>query len=143
VIGRRLAVVSLGCALVGCAGPTDPDAIAPCPPPPDAAVLAALPAGETAVGDAGRGAEIFERECAKCHSRRLVARSSRLFHDYPRLDCPDSLARVPDAYLYRAIADGGLAIGRDEAMKPFRELLGDAGIADVIAHLRSARDGAR
>jgi mono/diheme cytochrome c family protein len=134
----RHVVTALALALgtAGCAAAPDPDAIARCPTPPDPAVLAALPERRADDGDPERGAALFARECAKCHSRKLVERSSRLFLGYPRLDCPAYLDLAGDAYLLRAIGEGGPAVGRDEAMKPFRELLGEPGLADVIAHLR-------
>jgi cytochrome c553 len=131
---RLVATLALVWASAGCAAAPDPEAIARCPSDPDPGILAALPVGAVAVGDPDRGAALFARECAKCHSRALAGRSSRFFRAYPRLDC---LARASDAYLVRAVGDGGPAVGRDDAMKPFREPLGDAGLADVIAHLRS------
>jgi mono/diheme cytochrome c family protein len=129
--------LALAWALAGCATAPDPDAIASCPTAPDPGVLAALPELGAAGGDPERGAALFARECAKCHSRKLVGRSSRLFHGYPRLDCRDYLAQASDAYLLTVVGEGGAAVGRDEAMKPFREQLGGSGLADVIAHLRS------
>jgi mono/diheme cytochrome c family protein len=121
--------------LSACAGAPDPTALAPCPPPPDANVLAALD-GQVGPsdGDAARGSEVFAAECARCHAARIVERDSRLFHDYPRLDCP-ATAASPPAYLELAIAEGGLAIGRDKLMKPFAETLSSAQIADVVAYL--------
>ncbi len=90
------------------------------------------------VGQAERGAGLFERECAKCHAPRVIERASRLFWDYPRLDCPAYLARVSDAYLARVISAGGPAVGLDSAMKSFGEVLSPSEISDVVAYLRSA-----
>jgi mono/diheme cytochrome c family protein len=134
---------ALAWALAGCATAPDPDAIASCPTEPDPGALTALADVQTTRGDPARGAALFARECAKCHSRHLVGRGSRLFHGYPRLDCRDYLERASDAYLLAVVGEGGPAVGRDEAMKPFRELLGDRGLADVIAHLRTLPHGER
>jgi len=122
--------------LSACAGAPDPTALAPCPLPPDASVLATLEgqAGPSE-GDAARGSDVFAAECARCHAARIVERDSpRLFRDYPRLDCPATAATSP-AYLQLAIAEGGPAIGRDKLMKPFAEKLSTAQIADVVAYL--------
>jgi mono/diheme cytochrome c family protein len=137
-----LVVLSLGLALAGCVGAPAPDAIAQCPMPPDANLTSALPALEGPGGSAGRGATLFERECVKCHSRQLAARGSRFFMAYPRLDCPDYLALASDSYLRLVIAEGGPAVGRDEAMQPFGQVLGAQGLADVLAYLRGLPTGA-
>lgn len=136
-------ILAFAAALAGCGPPPDPDALARCPSPPEASVLASLPGVTARVGDPARGEALFARECAKCHSRRLVDRGSRLFRDYPRLDCRDYLLHASPAYLSTAIAEGGPAVGRDEAMKPFAELLGAAGVADVVAYLRREHAQAR
>lgn len=138
-----LVVLSLGLALAGCAGAPAPDAIAQCPMPPDAGLTSALPALEGPTGSAGRGATLFERECVKCHSRKLAARGSRLFRAYPRLDCPDYLALASDSYLRLVIAEGGPAVGRDEAMRPFGDVLGEQGLVDMLVYLRGLPAGAR
>jgi mono/diheme cytochrome c family protein len=98
-------------------------------------VLAALE-GKTgpAGGDPVRGAEVFAAECARCHAPRLIERESRMFHGYPRLDCPTPAATSP-AYLHLAITEGGLAIERDKLMKPFEEKLTPEQIADLVAYL--------
>ncbi len=131
---RRLAFLPLALA---CAGAPDPEALAPCAPPPEPSALAEL-AGKTGpeAGDAGRGAEVFAASCARCHAPRLIQRESRLFHDYPRLDC-EITTQSPPAYLERVIAEGGLAVGRDKAMKPFADQLGSRQIADVVAYLKA------
>lgn len=125
----------VACGLAACAG-APADGIARCPAPPDPAVLASLEPVTRSGGNAVNGEIVFERECTRCHSHSLAGRGSRFFHDYPRLDCREYLEQASDAYLLRVIADGGPAAGRDEAMKPFRDVLGDRGLADVIAYLR-------
>ena len=135
--GTSRAARALACSalLLAACGGTPETGIARCPTPPDAAVLAALP-GDVAGGDAESGAALFARECTRCHAPDVAARDSRFFADYPRLDCDDYLAGVSDRYLATAIADGGVAIGRDELMKPFAPLLSEQEIADLVAYLR-------
>jgi len=122
-------------AIAGCGG-TPETGIARCPTTPDAQVLAAL-AGTAPAGNATLGAELFARECTRCHAPDVAARDSRFFRDYPRLDCADYLAGVSDRYLFTAIAEGGLAIGREELMKPFAEHLDEQEIADLVTFLRA------
>lgn len=133
---RRALPALLASALFGC-GSTPETGIAACPPPPDPAVIAGLSVELVPAGDAVRGAALFAGECTRCHSPEISARESRLFRGYPRLDCPDYLARVSDPYLFTAISAGGPAVGREEVMKPFREKLSDQEIADLVAFLRA------
>jgi mono/diheme cytochrome c family protein len=135
-VTRRLASFGLLLAVTGC-GSTPDTGIAACPPAPDPEVLAALSFEAAPAGDLEGGAALFERECARCHSRAISARGSRLFRGYPRLDCPDYLARVSDPYLFTAISDGGPAVGRKDLMKPFSETLTEQEIADLVAFLRA------
>jgi len=121
---------------VGC-GSTPKTGIATCPPAPDPEALAALSFEPAPAGDVESGAALFERECARCHSREISARGSRLFRGYPRLDCPGYLARVSDPYLITVISDGGPAVGRRDLMKPFSETLTEQEIADLVAFLRA------
>lgn len=132
--GSRLALLLLA---LNCAGAPDPQALAPCAPPADASVLAALSgnAGPPG-GDAARGAEVFATTCARCHAPRLIDRDSRLFHGYPRLDCAITTEASP-AYLELAIAGGGIAIQRNELMKPFADQLSSEQIADLVAYLQA------
>ena len=125
----------LGLVAMACVGPSDPNALAPCPSPPEPSVLARLEgdAGPRG-GDPSRGTELFAAQCARCHAPRVAERESRLFRKYPRLDCPTTAASSP-AYLHLAIAEGGVAIQRDELMKPFAEQLSPEEIADLVAYL--------
>lgn len=68
------------------------------------------------------------------HRTRLVATPALLWAGAGCAATPDpgAIAQcppLPDPGILAALPDG--------AMKPFREPLGDAGVADVIAHLRS------
>jgi mono/diheme cytochrome c family protein len=135
--GRAAAVLAavVWISAGGCSAPPA-GGVAPCPPPPDAAALAATGSISPAEGDAARGAAVFERECNRCHAPRPEDRASRFFHGYPRLDCADYRSRAPAGYLHTAIASGGPAVGRDEAMKPFADVLSEQEIADLVAFLR-------
>lgn len=122
-----------------CAGPADPEARAACPSGErPASEPARLAAGR---GDAERGRVLFEQECARCHSPRIVDRGSRLFRGYPRLDCGDFIAAQTDGYLHRVIHDGGESVGLDPLMKPFGEQLDAGAIDDLVRYLRTGRAG--
>ncbi len=123
-------------AVLGC-GSTPETGVAACPRAPEPQLLSTLPSEPPPAGDAIRGSALFERECSRCHSVDLSARGSRFFRAYPRLDCTDYLAQVTDRYLFIAISEGGLAVGRNELMKPFSELLTEQEIADLVAFLRA------
>ncbi len=128
----------LVCALA-CAGNPAPGQLAACPtgvrPTLEPPQLDPNPLGRGAVT---RGAELFALECAKCHSRLVAARGSRLFRGYPRLDCPEFFESVTDGYLRAVIAKGGEAVGLDAAMKPFAEKLGSGAVTNLVAYLRHA-----
>lgn len=134
-----LFVICLLVCTLACAGSLEPGQLAACPagnrPNLEPPSVAADPLVKGAVA---RGAELFARECAKCHSRLVAARGSRLFRGYPRLDCPEFVEGVTDGYLHAVIAKGGPAFGLDAAMKPFEEGLGSDAVADLVAYLRSA-----
>ena len=130
-----LAIVAGSFVMLSCAGSPAPDALARCPG--EQRTHADLEGTDASVGDAARGAALFASECSKCHSRRVVERSSRLFRGYPRLDCAPYQAGVTDGYLQRVISQGGEAVGLDSAMKPFAGQLSDKSISDLVAYLRS------
>ncbi len=132
----RLLMALFAVSSLGCLGPGENE-LARCPTGPtlDAVVIGGLvPNG---LGDAAKGAALFDAECTKCHSPRVVDRSSRLFRGYPRLDCPDYLAGATDGYLATVIHSGGLAVGLDPAMKPFSDKLNTEDMADLLAYLRA------
>lgn len=123
---------------ISCAGAPPPDALGPCPGALEAPRIAYPEADEvsTMIGEPERGAMLFAAQCAKCHSARVVDRSSRLFRGYPRLDCASYHAEVSDGYLRRVIAQGGPSVGLDSTMRPFAMALSQQEISDLIAYLR-------
>jgi len=134
-LGAPLALTAallLACASGPASGPGR------CPPAGVAhSAPAATPTGLVG-GDGGRGAALFAAECARCHSHDVSERGSRLFRGYPRLDCAEWLATVDDGYLFRIIAEGGEALGRDPLMKPFAEQLSHQEISDLVAFVRAS-----
>lgn len=91
--------------------------------------LRALALAGPAVGDAGRGAAIFLRNCSGCHGGNGAGRVA------PSLNSPVFLATATDSYLYTTIAGGR----RNTAMPAFRSKTGltDEAIFDLIRFLRT------
>jgi mono/diheme cytochrome c family protein len=130
-----LLIVSLA---ISCAGAPPPGTLGPCPGPLEDPSIVYPDAHEisTMIGEPERGDTLFAAQCAKCHSARVVDRSSRLFRGYPRLDCASYHAEVSDGYLRRVIAQGGPSVGLDSTMRPFAMTLSEQEITDLIAYLR-------
>jgi cytochrome c oxidase cbb3-type subunit 3 len=78
-------------------------------------------------GDATRGDALFARECAACHGARGVEGT------FVGIGGFDLLRAASDGFLRQAIRDGRPGT----SMPAFAGKLGDAGIDDVLAHLRS------
>jgi cytochrome c oxidase cbb3-type subunit III len=81
----------------------------------------------TTTGDAIRGAEVFGRECARCHG------NSGMGGPYVHVGGPELLANASNGFLRMAIADGRPGT----PMPSFQSRLGEAAIEDTIALLRS------
>jgi cytochrome c oxidase cbb3-type subunit 3 len=81
----------------------------------------------TTTGDAEHGAEVFERECARCHGARGLG------GPYVHVGGPELVTSASNGFLRRAIV-----VGRPgTAMPGFGRSLGEADIEDVVAALRS------
>jgi cytochrome c oxidase cbb3-type subunit 3 len=78
-------------------------------------------------GDPARAEHLFERECLRCHGARGVGGPN------VHIGNPQLLRTVSDGYLRYAIRKGRPGT----SMPGFEETLGDAGIEDVTALLRS------
>ncbi len=82
-------------------------------------------------GDALRGTEIFSRECVTCHGQKGAGA------DYEAIGNAKFLATASDGFLRLAIHRG-----RPKTPMPgFHDKLGDQGVDDVIAALRTWQSG--
>lgn len=118
---------------LGCASPPLVPTAARCPVP------GPRPAAEARVaahGDAARGERLFGDTCQGCHAPAAPLRSPEAPADAPRLDCPEWLAEVSDAYLYDAINRGPGRYGHG-GQAPLGEQLTPADVSDLVAYLRS------
>ena len=78
-------------------------------------------------GDTTRGTEIYHRECTRCHGAPGTG------GPFVHIGNPQLLATASNGFLRHAIAKGRLGT----AMPGFAATLGDSGIDDVIALLRT------
>jgi mono/diheme cytochrome c family protein/rhodanese-related sulfurtransferase len=78
-------------------------------------------------GDATRGAEVYARECARCHGARGTG------GPYVNIGNPQLLRTATNGFLRHAIRNGRPGT----AMAGFAATLGDGAIEDVIALLRN------
>ncbi|MFT5696138.1 MAG: mono/diheme cytochrome c family protein [Myxococcota bacterium] len=136
VMTKQWLATALPFVFLACAGDVPPTQVAPCPSGERPAVAENVLSLTSGAVD--HGAELFAQQCARCHSRLVMERGSRLFRGYPRLDCADYQGAVSDAYLDQVIRQGGESVGLSGTMKPFGELLSDDDVAALIAYLRSA-----
>lgn len=86
-----------------------------------------LDARPPVAGDAGRGAEVFTRECAVCHGAHGTE------GPFVGIGGFDLLRAASDGFLRQAIRDGRPGT----AMPSFARRLGDGDVDDVLALLRS------
>jgi mono/diheme cytochrome c family protein len=84
------------------------------------------------------GRLLFERSCASCHGASGAGDGEAgAMLDPPPADVARA-SRLPiaaDAYLYWTIAEGGVPVG--SAMPPFKAVLSDSEIWQVVAFLRT------
>jgi mono/diheme cytochrome c family protein len=100
-----------------------------------------LPVGASfAQGNATKGKDLFEKNCASCHGAGGkgdgVAAAS--LNPKPR-DLTDKsfMAGLKDDQLVNVIKKGGPAVGKSPLMPPFGAALKDPDVQDVIAFLRT------
>jgi mono/diheme cytochrome c family protein len=129
---RSTAALTIALSLA-CASAPPAQRRAECPAPgPRAAHGSAV----DAVGDAQRGADLFTRFCANCHSAAVEERAPDAPASTPRLDCADWLAATSDDDLYDAI-NRGPGTWSHGPLPPLGERLTPGEISDLVAYLRS------
>ena len=88
-------------------------------------------------GDVKNGAKLYKRLCRGCHGEDGRGGAHTFMPHIENLTKKGYIELLPDSYLYTAIADGGVAIGKSSYMPAWRSKLGDRDIKDIIAHIRS------
>lgn len=91
-------------------------------------------------GDASMGKKVFKSNCATCHgiTGKGDGPASASLTPKPR-DLTDTqfMSDKSDEYLYRAISQGGGAVGKSPAMPAFGSMLSKQDIENLISYIRS------
>jgi mono/diheme cytochrome c family protein len=102
-----------------------------------APVIGAEESAELPKGDAGKGRTLYLRYCRGCHGVDGQGDGLVFMPHVNNLTRKGYIDLLPDAYIYTAIAKGGLAIGKSSYMPAWEEALSREQILDIIAHVRA------
>ena len=147
-------VIVLGVsALVACGGPKKEEGQAPAeqqaapapetaPAPAPAAPAPAAPAetGPITLGDPARGKMIYDTYCVTCHgpTGKGDGPAAATLPKKPANHSDGNFMNpLPNEELYKAIKEGGQAIGKSNAMPPWGATLNDEQLRDVLGYVRS------
>jgi mono/diheme cytochrome c family protein len=88
-------------------------------------------------GDVKAGAKLYKRYCRGCHGEDGRGGAHTFMPHIENLTKKGYIELLPDSYLYTAIADGGVAIGKSTYMPAWKSKLSDRDVKDIIAHIRA------
>jgi len=92
-------------------------------------------------GDAAKGAETYKLYCVACHGEKGAGDGAAAVALNPKpRNFTDKvlMATIPDAEIFKAIKEGGAAVGKSPLMVPWGGILGDdQKVHDVAAYVRS------
>jgi mono/diheme cytochrome c family protein len=126
---RRL-VIGLTLLLFGCGDSGSP-------PPPTASSQAAAPAASPAPVQADA---LYKQYCASCHGpdgKGNGPAAAALPVKPADHTNPAVMSKISDAELFKAIKEGGQAVGKSPAMPPWGGILKDEQIRALVAYVRS------
>ncbi|MCP5057000.1 MAG: cytochrome c [bacterium] len=145
----RIQELAAGRVAAGEAPPKGPAelaaAAAPATPPPAAADPEPEPEPEPLVPDAGRGAEIYALNCSSCHgSAGLGDGPAGAALQPPPTNHADGgyMNTLHNDHLYKAVYEGGVAVGKSATMAPWGAVLGEAKVWDLVAFMRTIAEPA-
>ena len=124
-------------APVPAAKPAPAPAAAPAAPVVAAAGGAAAPSGKP---DASRGAPLYATNCASCHGPKGDGDGpvGAALNPKPAKHSDGALMNaIPNAEVFKAIKEGGAAVGKSAMMAPWGGVLTDDQIWDLVAFVRS------
>lgn len=90
-------------------------------------------------GKASKGAKNYKRLCSACHGKKGNGKGVVAVSLNPRpKDFTDAkrMRKLSDQQIYKAIRDGGQAIGKSPVMVAWKSVLSDQEIRDVAAYVR-------
>jgi mono/diheme cytochrome c family protein len=87
--------------------------------------------------DATRGRELYARYCTGCHGVDGRGEAKTFRPNVGNLAVKEYLDQVSDEYLFAAIKQGGVAVGKNAAMPAWDKQLDDGQIWDVVAFVRT------
>ncbi|MCP4003443.1 MAG: hypothetical protein GY725_04530 [bacterium] len=107
-------------------------------PPPTSQPVAKTPAAASLRGDAAAGASLYQTYCSSCHGDGItLGPLGKALQPPPPMHGDRAfMSTLSDEQLYKAVKEGGAAVGKSPLMAPFGELIPDQGIKDLIAHMR-------
>jgi len=117
----------------------------PAPEPEPAPEPQPTPTPEPIVGDAGRGATTYATYCASCHGPTGAGDGAlaAALDPKPAAHSDGNVMKgLSDAYLFKVIQQGGVAVGKAPTMAPWGGSLDDAQIWDLVAFIRTLADPA-
>jgi cytochrome c553 len=86
---------------------------------------------------ATRGKELYARYCTGCHGVDGRGEAKTFRPNVGNLAVKEFLDQVSDEYLFAAIKQGGIAVGKNAAMPAWNTQLDDGQIWDVVAFVRT------
>lgn len=87
--------------------------------------------------DATRGRELYARYCTGCHGADGRGEAKTFRPNVGNLAVQGYLEQLSDEYLFAAIKQGGVAVGKNAAMPAWDKQLDDGQIWDVVAFVRT------
>ncbi len=100
---------------------------------------------EPFVPDAARGAEVYALNCASCHGAegRGDGPAGAALEPPPTNHVDGAYMNgLSNDHLYKAVYDGGVAVGKSVSMAPWGAVLGEEKVWDVVAYMRQLADPA-
>jgi mono/diheme cytochrome c family protein len=92
------------------------------------------------LGNAARGKTLFLRYCSPCHGQQGRGDGPNAKNlDPPPRNLTDNayMSKKTDEDLFDALNEGGYAVNRSVLMPPWGKTVGEDGVRDLVAYLRS------
>jgi cytochrome c oxidase cbb3-type subunit 3 len=109
-------------------------------PAPEEAPAPEAAAGTITLGDAAKGKSIYETYCVACHGAEGKgdgAAAATLTTKPADHSDGNIMNAIPNEVLFKAIKEGGAAVGKSNLMPAWGATLKDEQISDVLAYVRS------